>query len=228
MQRSILALLCLIISATTAVAAPMLQYRVYEDNVLTSLTGSSATGNLSVSGSTTFFSFVSALAIGSPTVASPSLIVQNTSVSSQTGFGNSPHTLRLEVSQTGVDRASAGGLLASLANTLTANILVNGQNVSSVSVDNYADAGNVAYARTTALASLTATQAGNNASAVINQGIVLPNPFFSQTVVITAQFLGAGASVNASSQITVPEPATLGLFGVALLGLGFVRRRGIA
>ena len=72
---------------------------------------------------------------------------------------------------------------------------------------------------------MIATQAGNNASEVVNAGLVLPNPFFSQTVVITANFLGGGAIANASSQISVPEPATLGLFGAALLGLRFVRRR---
>jgi hypothetical protein len=151
---------------------------------------------------------VAAFAVGIPAVAAPNLVAQSTTISSLANYGTGNHALRVEVTQTDVPSLSAGGVFASLANTLTANLLVASPGVTSVSITNYADALNVAFARVQQLATATFTAPGNNASPVIITNLSLPNTLFSETIVINAIFNAAGAAVNASSQIVaVPEPA---------------------
>jgi hypothetical protein len=51
------------------------------------------------------------------------------------------------------------------------------------------------------------------------------NGLYSETVHYTIRTNAAGASSNNTIDITVPEPASLGLVGVGLAALGFLRRR---
>jgi len=206
----------------TAQAAVSLSMRIFEDNVLVSTAAQSSPGTLINSFSTPNF-IINTSAFGTPVLQSPSLSTQGTEITTA-GFTGT-HSIRLEFTQTGLLSSTAGGLAASLGSTFAANFLVNGSSVTNLVFATYVSAADIAYDRATLLATRTYMSGPTQDSGLIVTNVSLPNPTFSETVVISATFTGPQANLANSAQIVrVPEPASMLLFGTALLGLGLVRR----
>src|SRR3978361_1303002 len=176
-------------AATSAHAAPQIGIQIYVDGILDASQAltTGGIGTLTDTGNS-FFNAISVTAVGAP--ASPDPNFGTITISASSNFTTGSHTLTLVSTQTGLTGSGFG----SLANTFTYNGLSNPANVTSSIGQNFVDAGNTAYARTTLIAS-TPDEGGavTYSSPVITYSPV-PPPLFSETEVYSFTFIGQALS----------------------------------
>ncbi len=160
------------------------------------------------------FSSISVVANGVPNLPSPDL----TSFTLDT-TSSAPATLTVWVTQTGLSNPQP----INLASSFTINALTGPSET--VSITNYIDSGNVAFGTATQIASdTTSNVVVGDAGPIIFAAPAMG--LFSETQKYVITFDAAKEYVSLSSQIiNAPEPESIAMLGVGMLGLGMVRRR---
>jgi hypothetical protein len=202
-----------LLSTGAAHATPALGVEIYDGNTLIASDLNQTGGSLTLLDSDANFSSIFLGVNGVPLLPNPNL---NSITLDTTALA--PAKLTILVTQTGLTNP----YLINLASSFTSNALT-GQS-ESVAFTNFINVNNAAFGMTTTIASFTATK-----TAVADAGpIVTTLPataLFSETQEYVITFDAAQESVSLSSQIIdAPEPVSIALLGVGMLGLGAVRR----
>jgi len=201
------ALTVALVSATVARATTIeigLQETGVNGGAITTETTTSS-GNATISGVTYgTFTVNNVSATGAPILASGDLDSNSLNVSSSTGG-----TLYVWVTITGLTSPTG---TTNFLSSLTSNSLPSGWTATLVT---YEDSSNAAYGTGTTLASNTFTGIGTK---VLTNPATLASPY-SLTEEYEITSTGSGTANDTVDLSTAPEPATLSLLGIALLGL---------
>jgi hypothetical protein len=201
----------LLLGALPANATPLITLTVTDNGVLIG-SGSSSTGLLSLSIATDpEFSAIVVTVTGVPLLPAPDLGTVSTDISTKTGFTGT-HTIGILAKQSGIGSIpvnagtvsfTANGVVGAPGPT-TQSLLLNGTPVASFT-----------FPPATGSASMDfSTPAGNLTSET--EGISATFTAHQQDQESTIEF--------AATRIAIPEPLTLGVLGIGLVGLGVARR----
>jgi hypothetical protein len=125
-----------------------------------------------------------------------------------------PHTLQIGFSDTGFD-IYGDRLSANYGGTLSGN-------GASLQYSAYYDAGNALFGQGTLIGT---AESGSGAFSGSTDGGWSPNAPYSLAEILTLKTAGGMAVFSGDFSVNVPEPGTLALMGLALLGLATVYRR---
>lgn len=200
-------------------AAPsraMLILKVSDGITTDTLTDVGNTGAVTFAGALGAFSFNVVTGTSTPmigTATSPVLDLNSVDITSRSGSGGTL-TFKLTdtdyVGGTGITHFldAVGGTLSGLG--------------SSYSVTTFMDCGNTAFGQTTQLTSQAFTGSAFSGG---QDAFVSSCPGNYSLTQLASLTLPGGAIYSGDSNLSVPEPSTIALFGAGLLGLGFALRR---